>query len=80
MNEEIQVDTSELKNKLTKFVDNLARIDVAREDNNNIIKDIKAMGISPTMARKAAKIMYEQNKEEIDTTHQELMELVDMVN
>ena len=80
MNEEIQVDTSELKNKLTNFVDNLARIDVAREDNNNIIKDIKAMVISPTMARKAAKIMFEQNKEEIDATHHELMELVDMIN
>ena len=80
MNEEIQFDTIELKNKLNDFVDNLARIDIAREDNNSIIKDIKNMGINPTMARKAAKIMYEQNKEEIDTTHQELMELVDMVN
>jgi len=80
MNEEIQFDTIELKNKLNDFVDNLARIDIAREDNNSIIKDIKNMGINPTMARKAAKIMHEQNKEEIDTTHQELMELVDMVN
>ena len=80
MNEEIQFDTIELKNKLNDFVDNLARIDIAREDNNSIIKDIKNMGINPTMARKAAKIMHEQNKEEINATHQELMDLVDMVN
>ena len=38
------------------------------------------MGINPSMARKAAKIMYEQNKEEVDEAHQELMGLVDMVN
>ena len=39
----IDVDTSELKEKLTSFVDNLTRIDVAREANNDIIKDIKNM-------------------------------------
>ena len=41
----IDVDTSELKEKLASFVDNLTRIDVAREANNDIIKDIKNMGI-----------------------------------
>ena len=76
----IDVDTSDLKEKLASFVDNLTRIDVAREANNDIIKDIKNMGINPSMARKAAKIMYEQNKEEVDEAHQELMGLVDMVN
>lgn len=84
MTENIQtptdVDTSELKEKLASFVDNLTRIDVAREANNDIIKDIKNMGINPSMARKAAKIMYEQNKEEVDDAHQELMGLVDLVN
>ncbi len=84
MTEDIQmptdVDTSELKEKLSSFVDNLTRIDVAREANNDIIKDIKNMGINPSMARKAAKIMHEQNKEEVDDAHQELMGLVDMVN
>ena len=74
----IDVDTSELKEKLASFVDNLTRIDVAREANNDIIKDIN--NINPSMARKAAKIMYEQNKEEVDEAHQELMGLVDMVN
>ena len=43
----IDVDTSELKEKLTSFVDNLTRIDVAREANNDIIKDIKNMGYKP---------------------------------
>ena len=57
---QIDVDTSDLKDKLESFVDNLTRIDVAREANNEIIKDIKNMGINPTMARKAAKILHEQ--------------------
>ena len=34
------VDTSELKEKLASFVDNLTRIDVAREANNDIINDV----------------------------------------
>ena len=77
---QIEVDTSELKEKLASFVDNLTRIDVAREANNEIIKEIKNMGINPTMARKAAKILHEQNKEKVDAAHDELMGLVDMVN
>ena len=82
MNENVQVkvDTSELKEKLDAFVDNLIRIDVARESNNEIIKEIKNMGINPTMARKAAKILHEQNKEEVDAAHDELMGLLYMVN
>ena len=74
------VDTSELKEKLSSLVDNLSRIDIAREANNDIIKDINNMGINPSMARKAAKIMHEQNKEQVDEAHQELMGLVDLVD
>lgn len=68
----------DLRGLIESYVDNLTKMDVAREANNDIIKEIKGMGINPSLARKAAKIVYEQNKDDIDMSHQELMGLVDM--
>lgn len=72
------INSNELKDLLQQFVDNLIIIDSARDRNNEIMKEVKALGVNTTLARKAAKILREENKNQIDEAHHELMELVNI--
>ena len=71
------IDETDISNKVNKIVDQLLIQEGARNVVNDIIKDIKDdYGLSPSVVRATASIIYKSNKEEIEEKNGQVEELL----
>ena len=71
------LDKTDINNKVTSIIDQLQIQEDARNIVNEIIKNIKEdYGVSPTVVRAAANIIYKSNKEEIEEKNGQVEELL----
>ena len=70
-------DETDISNKVNKIVDQLLIQEGARNVVNDIIKEIKEdYGLSPSVVRATASIIYKSNKEEIEEKNGQVEELL----
>ena len=71
------LDKTDINNKVTSIIDQLQIQEDARNIVNEIVKNIKEdYGVSPTVVRAAANIIYKSNKEEIEEKNGQVEELL----
>ena len=71
------LDKTDINNKVTSIIDQLQIQEDARSIVNEIVKNIKEdYGVSPTVVRAAANIIYKSNKEEIEEKNGQVEELL----
>jgi polyhydroxyalkanoate synthesis regulator phasin len=71
------IDETDISNKVNKIVDQLLIQEGARNVVNDIIKEIKEdYGLSPSVVRATASIIYKSNKEEIEEKNGQVEELL----
>ena len=71
------IDETDISNKVNKIVDQLLIQEGARNIVNDIIKEIKEdYGLSPSVVRATASIIYKSNKEEIEEKKGQVEELL----
>jgi|TARA_R110002020_G_scaffold3971_1_gene17442 polyhydroxyalkanoate synthesis regulator phasin len=71
------IDETDISNKVNKIVDQLLIQEGARNIVNDIIKEIKEdYGLSPSVVRATASIIYKSNKEEIEEKNGQVEELL----
>ena len=71
------IDETVISNKVNKIVDQLLIQEGARNVVNDIIKEIKEdYGLSPSVVRATASIIYKSNKEEIEEKNGQVEELL----
>jgi len=71
------IDETDISNKVKKIVDQLLIQEGARNVVNDIIKEIKEdYGLSPSVVRATASIIYKSNKEEIEEKNGQVEELL----
>ena len=71
------IDETDISNKVNKIVDQLLIQEGDRNIVNDIIKEIKEdYGLSPSVVRATASIIYKSNKEEIEEKNGQVEELL----
>ena len=71
------IDETDISNKVNKIVDQLLIQEGARNVVNDIVKEIKEdYGLSPSVVRATASIIYKSNKEEIEEKNGQVEELL----
>ena len=71
------LDKTDILSKVTNIVDQLYIQEDARNIVNNIVKEIKDdYGVSPSVVRATASIIYKSNKEEIEEKNGQVEELL----
>ena len=71
------LDKTDILSKVTNIVDQLYIQEDARNIVNNIVKEIKDdYGVSPSVVRATASILYKRNKEEIEEKNWQVEELL----
>tara|TARA_Y100000310_G_scaffold340296_1_gene435539 strand:+ start:1407 stop:1667 length:261 start_codon:yes stop_codon:yes gene_type:complete len=71
------LDKTDILSKVTNIVDQLYIQEDARNIVNNIVKEIKDdYGVSPSVVRATASILYKRNKEEIEEKNGQVEELL----
>ena len=71
------LDKTDINDKVTRIIDQLQIQEDARNIVNEIVKNIKEdYGVSPTVVRAAANIIYKSNKEEIEEKNGQVEELL----
>ena len=71
------IDETDISNKVNKIVDQLLIQEGARNIVNDIIKEIKEdYGLSPSVVRATASIIYKSNKGEIEEKNGQVEELL----
>lgn len=74
------IDTEELKELFTRMTDNLLRMESCREDNNEVVKEIKELtGFKPTAIRAAAMALYKQQRETLEEKQGEIFTILDLI-
>ena len=71
------LDGTDVRNQVNNIVDQLQIQEDARNIVNDIVKEIKDdYGLSPTVVRATANILYKRNKEEIEEKNGQVDELL----
>ena len=71
------LDKTDILSKVTNIVDQLYIQEDARNIVNNIVKEIKDdYGVSPSVVRATASILYKRNKEEIEEKNGQVEDLL----
>jgi hypothetical protein len=74
------IDKDELKSLFERMTDNLLRIESHREDNNEVVKQIKELtGFKPTAIRAAATALYKRQRDSLEEKQSEILSILDMV-
>ncbi len=77
----IPIDEKKLTTAINSIVDQLHVQAASRDSVTGIVSELKTdYGLNPKIVRRAAKIIFDQNVEEIDQETQAVMDIIDNFN